>query len=178
MDAGGCKLHMNKSIKKYAVRLKTNAAAAAIDVAGINAAVAVIRGKLPAPRVLTNDDRRQLFKMRDKRAGFVQNAVNAAQNPLVQAVLPPSFDRAEFGNNAELTATLIEVRTVIEQLASDVDDTTMAVGSDTVNAAAKLYGYVKAGAEDNPGLKPIAEQLSEAFKRANAKANPPAPDKK
>jgi hypothetical protein len=142
---------------------------------GINAAIATIREKLPAVRVLTAAARQQLFKMRDRRAGFVQNARNAADNPLVQAVLPPSFDRAKFDANAGLTATLIEIRNVIEQLASDVDDTTMAVGSNTVNAAAKLYGYVKAGAEDNPGLKPIAEQLGEAFKRANAKPHPAKP---
>ena len=54
----------------------------------------------------------------------------------------------------------------------------MAVGSDTVNAAAKLYGYVKVGAKDNPGLKPIAEQLGKAFKRANAKATPALAEKK
>src|SRR5437588_6272967 len=68
--------------------------------------------------------------------------------------------------------------TTIQQLASDVDDTAMAVGSDTVNAAAKLYGYVKVGAKDNPGLKPIAEQLGKAFKRANAKATPALAEKK
>ena len=75
--------------------------------------------------------------------------------------------------SAGLVASLVEVRTVIEQLFSDIDDTTMAFGSDTVNAAAKLYGYVKAGAVDNPGLKPIAAQLGEAFKKANTKATPP-----
>ena len=169
---------MKKPIKKYAVRLKAlpspaaaSTEAADLDIEGIKAAVATIRAKLPAPRVLTNEDRRDLFKMSDKRAALVQNAVSAAGNTLVQAVLPPSFDRTGFAANAELVASLVEVRTVIEQIFSDVDDTTMAVGSDTVNAAAKLYGYVKAGAKDNPGLKPIAEQLGEAFKRANTKPN-------
>ena len=186
---------MKTPIKKYAVKLKANrakpfasiksaptrAAAATvppgITLADVNVAIATIRGKLPAPRVLTNDDRRGLFKMSDKRAAFVSNAVSAADNALVQAVLPPSFDRATFTANADLVASLVEVRTVIEQLFSDIDDTTMAFGSDTVNAAAKLYGYVKAGAVDNPGLKPIAAQLGEAFKKANTKpAPPPAAD--
>lgn len=188
---------MKKPIKKYAVKLKatrsrafasinpapakaavSTASAAstetpAITVSDIKAAVASIREKLPTPRVLTREDRRTLFKMSDKRAAFVQNAVSAADNTLVQAVLPPSFDRATFAANAELVASLVEVRTIIEQLFSDVDDTTMAFGSDTVNAAAKLYGYVKAGAVDNPGLKPIAAQLGEAFKKANTKPTPP-----
>ena len=191
MDAAMRVFRMKKTIKKYAVKLKatrasafasvksTSAKAAAspaapgVALADINAAVATIRGKLPAPRVLTNDDRRGLFKMSDKRAAFVSNAVSAADNALVQAVLPPSFDRATFTANADLVASLVEVRTVIEQLFSDIDDTTMAFGSDTVNAAAKLYGYVKAGAVDNPGLKPIAAQLGEAFKKANTKPTPP-----
>ena len=121
--------------------------------------------------MLTSEDRRALFKMSDKRAAFVRNAVSAAENTLVQAILPPSFNRTTFAANAELVASLVEVRTVIEQLLSDVDDTTMAFGSDTVNAAARLYSYVKAGAVDNPGLKPIAAQLGEAFKKANPKPN-------
>ena len=36
---------------------------------------------------------------------------------------------------------------------------------------------VKAGAEDNPGLKPIADQLGDAFKKANAKPATPTPAK-
>ena len=187
MDVALSVIGMKRTTKKYAVKLKANrakpltsiksapakAAASsvtpAIILADVNSAVATIRGKLPVPRVLTNDDRRGLFKMSDKRAAFVQNAVSAAENVLVQAVLPPSFDRATFAANADLVASLVEVRTVIEQLFSDIDDTTMAFGSDTVIAAAKLYGYVKAGAEDHPGLKPIAAQLGEAFKKANTK---------
>ena len=176
-----------KSSKRYAVRSKAPAPSAkaaasdptaAIDLDGIKADAASIREKLPNLRVLTKATRQQLFKMGDKRAALVRDSITASENPLVQAVLPPSFDRAKFGSNAERTATLIEVRTVLEQLLSDVDDTAMDVGSETVNAAAKLYGYVKAGAEDNPGLKPIAEQLGEAFKKANTKPQPETPDKK
>ncbi len=191
MDAAFSSSAMKTPTKKYAVKLKANraqpfasiksaparvaatAAAPGIALADINAAITTIRAKLPAPRVLTSDDRRGLFKMSDKRAAFVSNAVSAADNTLVQAVLPPSFDRATFAANAELVASLVEVRTVIEQLFSDIDDTTMAFGSDTVNAAAKLYSYVKSGAQDNPGLKPIAAQLGEAFKKANTKPTPP-----
>ena len=77
-----------------------------------------------------------------------------------------------------LTATLSELLTTFRQLASDVDDTAMAVGSDTMSAAARLYGYVKVGAKDNPGLKPIAEQLGKAFQRANVKPTPPLTEKK
>jgi len=144
----------------------------AIDLAAIQAAVAVIRAELPPLRVLTADDRRRLFKMNDKRAALAQRSQSAAGNALVQVVVPPSFKLPRFAAQAARTATLIKVHTVIEQLFSDVDDTLMAERSDVITGAAKLYAYVKAGVEDNPGLKPIADQLGEAFKKTNSKPAP------
>ena len=163
--------------KRYAVtrvqpRLPKAKAAATestggIDLDAINAAVAAIRNALPKPRVLTKEVRQQLFKMADKRAGFVQKALGAVASPLVQAVLPPSFNRAAFEASAALFVVLNEVLSALKALASDVDDTAIAEGSDAMNLAAKLYTYVKEGAEDNPGLKPIAEDLGESFKKAS-----------
>ena len=136
------------------------------DLQAIKDAVNAIRQKLPFMTVLSNDERRSLFKMGDQRMAFVQNARGAAENN--PDIFPRSFSVPEFAKDVELTSTLREVRTVVSQLASDIDDTTMAVGSEAANAAAKVYEYVKAAADSSPGLKPVAEQLGEAFKRAGS----------
>ena len=47
---------------------------------------------------------------------------------------------------------------------SQLDDTRLAVGGEAMQAATQTYSYVKAGAKNTPGLKPIAEQLGQRFK--------------
>lgn len=53
-------------------------------------------------------------------------------------------------------------------MTSQVDDTLLGVGSEAMNAATEVYGYVKAAARKTPGLKPVATQLGERFKKARA----------
>nr|VFK74499.1 MAG: hypothetical protein BECKMB1821H_GA0114242_100564 [Candidatus Kentron sp. MB] len=73
-----------------------------------------------------------------------------------------------------LFTALSEIGTLIASLASEIDDTRIAVGGEAMQEASQLYTYVKAAAKTTPGLKPIAEQLGERFRQAKKKKKPEA----
>lgn len=142
------------------------------DVAAIKAAIATIQQKLPFLISLTPDERKSLPKSGPNSLSFVENAQVAAQNN--PSILPGSFDATGFGSHVDLFAVLTDVNTSIAQLASEVDDTRLAVGSEAMNDARKVYDYVKAAVKDTPGLKPVADQLGERFQHASAAKSAPA----
>jgi len=65
--------------------------------------------------------------------------------------------------------------TLAASVASQIDDTRMAAGKDAMQQAIPVYNYVKTAAKTTPGLKPVAEQLGERFKRAGKTKPPPTP---
>jgi hypothetical protein len=56
------------------------------------------------------------------------------------------------------------VLNLLEQLSEKVDDTLMAVGSESMASSPLVYDYVKTAAKHAPGLKSVADQLGERFK--------------
>ncbi|MEP0905800.1 hypothetical protein NC969_09815 [Leptolyngbya subtilissima ST-M1] len=53
---------------------------------------------------------------------------------------------------------------LLEQLTETVDDTLLAVGSESMTGSLLVYDYVKTAARHSPGLKSVADQLGERFK--------------
>jgi deoxyribodipyrimidine photolyase len=144
------------------------------DLQEIKAALATIETKLPFLVHLSVEERRKLFKMGNKSLAFVNNSLTAAQsNP---DILPASFDMDEFVRDYQLATTLTEVHIRLQQLAEKVDDTLMAVSSEAMTSSLTVYDYVKTAAKKTPGLKAIAEQLSDRFKASRAKAPKATPD--
>lgn len=144
----------------------------AADVQAIKDAVALIREKLPFLQTLTGQDRVRLYKMGPQRLAWVDECLTAARNH--PEVLPPTFKVAEFEKDYALAGTLAEVRSVLDGLAADVDDTTMGVGSEAARAASDVMGYIDAAAGTNPGLRTAAQSLHTFFQRANAASTKPA----
>jgi hypothetical protein len=143
------------------------------DVQAIKAAVTTIRQKLPFLVTLTADERKSTFKTGPNSLSFVQNSLQATKNN--PTVLPGSFDAAGFETDVNLFATLTDVGTQVAQLASEIDDTRLAVGGEAMNEATQVYNYVKAAAKNTPGLKPIADQLGERFQKAGPHKPSPQP---
>jgi len=144
----------------------------AADIQAIKDAAAAIRAKLPFLITLTTEERKRIFKTGPDSVSFVQNSLQAAKNN--PTIVPGSFDSAGFESDTNLFAALTEVNTVVAQLASQIDDTRLAVGGEAMQAATAVYNYVKAAAKTTPGLKPVADQLGERFQRTQ---KPPAPPK-
>lgn len=134
------------------------------DLQAVKDAFAVVLNKLPFLVNLTSSERQKIAKTGPDSLSFVQNALAAAQaNP---TIFPASFDTSGFQRDVELFATLSELQTLAESIASQLDDTRLAVGGEAMQAATLTYNYVKAGAKNIPGLKPVAEQLGQRFKVA------------
>ncbi|WP_392479148.1 hypothetical protein [Nostoc sp. C110] len=137
------------------------------DIQEIKTAFATIEAKLPFLVTLSVEERRKLFKMGDKSLAFVNTSLTAAQSN--RDILPASFDVDEFVRDYQLAATLSELLIGLRQLTEQVDDTLMAVGSETMSSSLTVYDYVKTAAKKTPGLKTIAEQLGERFKAIKSK---------
>ena len=131
------------------------------DIQEIKAAFATIEAKLPFLVTLSAEERRNLFKMGNKRLAFVNNSLIAAQSN--RDILPASFDLDEFVRDYQLAANLTEVLIGLRQLTEQVDDTLMAVGSEAMGSSLTVYDYVKTAAKKTPGLKIVAELLSDRF---------------
>ncbi len=150
-----------------------NASISAADVQAIKDAMTLILAKLPFLVTLTPAERRAIFKSGPDSLSFIQNALTAAQtNP---TVLPASFSVAGFKSDVDLFAALTEFATLAASLTSQLDDTRLAVGGEAMQQATQVYNYVKTAAKTTPGLKPIAEQLGERFRRTGKQKTSPQP---
>ncbi len=132
------------------------------NLAEIKMAIATIRSNMPFLISLTTDERRKRLKMGDKSLAFVRNSITVTQNN--PEVLPGNFDPKEFEKDYNLVVALTEVLGLLEQLSEQVDDTLMAVGSESMANSLLIYDFVKTAAKHSPGLKSVAEQLGERFK--------------
>lgn len=147
-----------------------DATLSATDLQAIKDAFTTILQKLPFLVNLTVDERRATFKAGPNSLSFLQNALTAAQN--YPDVLPGSFKTDAFQRDVDLFAILTEIGTLAASVTSQIDDTRLAVGGEAMREASQVYKYIKAASETTPGLKPIADQLGERFKKASS----PKPD--
>jgi hypothetical protein len=132
------------------------------DIQEIKAALQTVQKKMPFLITLSTEERRKLLKMGDKSLAFVNNSVTAAQSN--REILPATFDVEELVRDYQLATALTELLISVQQLAEQVDDTLMAVGSEAMSSSLTVYDYVKTASKKTPGLKTVAEQLGERFK--------------
>ena len=137
------------------------------DVTDIKAAIKTIESKLPFLVVLTPDEKSSLFKLGAKSVDFVDGALNASKN--FPDILPKNFAATEFEKDALLFKAISDIIQPLASLTQKVDDTFTAVGSEALGEALQVYGHVQNAAPVTPGLQPIAQQLSERFKRQSNK---------
>jgi hypothetical protein len=141
-----------------------DATLSAADLQAVKDAFTLITQKLPFLINLTVEERKTTFKAGPDSLSFITNALTAAQdNP---TILPISFSTPGFQRDVNLFMTLTELGTLANSLASQIDDTRLAVGGEAMQEAAQVYSYVKTATKATPGLKPVAAQLGERFKRA------------
>ncbi|MEL7225531.1 MAG: hypothetical protein AAGL17_11895 [Cyanobacteria bacterium J06576_12] len=139
------------------------------DLESIKASLKAVKAKMPFLIHLSTQERRRFLKMGDKSLAFVTNSLLAAQsNP---EILPGNFDVASLNRDYQLSRDLLEVQTVLRQLNEQVDDTLLAVGSEAMTNSLSIYDYVKTAAKREPGLKGLAEQLGERFKKIRRRSS-------
>jgi uncharacterized phage infection (PIP) family protein YhgE len=150
-----------------------NATLSSADLQAVKDAFNAILGKLPFLVNLTANERKGLLKTGPGSLSFIQNASAAVQNNAT--IFPASFNTADFQKDVDLFATLAELSTLASSLASRIDDTRLAVGSEAMQQATQVYNYVKTAAKTTPGLKPVAEQLGARFQKTRKPKEPKTP---
>ena len=122
---------------------------------------------------LTPAERKKIPKTGPNSVSYVQLALKTAQeNP---TIIPGDFDIAEFGKDVVLFADLEEIRTHHSSYVEMLDDTKLAVGSEAVKQANRLYEQVKIAAKNNSNMDAIRQQLAQRFKGQGKKKTPPTP---
>jgi len=115
------------------------------DIKVVKAAFDTILKKMPFLINLTVKERRATFKAGPDSVSFIQNALSAAQDH--PGILPVNFNTAEFKNDVDLFAALTDIGTVAASVASEIDDTRLAVGGEAMQEGIQVYDYVKTAAK-------------------------------
>ena len=133
------------------------------DINDVKTAINTINTKLPWLVTLSPDEIKSLTKLGPKSIDFVQDAKMATVS--FPAVLPPSFNTTEFHKDTAAFQALSEVKILIDSLKEKIDNTYHAVGSEAMTQALEVYAYVQTGTARVPGLKSVAEKLSQRFQK-------------
>lgn len=141
------------------------------DLQAIKDDFASVLRKLPFLINLTKQERQSLPKAGPDSVSLVENSLTASRAHA--DILPASFDSAGFKNDVDLFLALTELATLAASVFSQIDDTRLAVGSEAFQSATEVYKYVQTASKKTPGLKTVADQLGERFKKASKKTKLP-----
>ncbi|NOS94061.1 MAG: hypothetical protein HOP30_19260 [Cyclobacteriaceae bacterium] len=144
-------------------RTSISATMSQAELDAVKAAIIAIDNQMPYLISLSKDERRALTKLGPKSVDFVQEAHTAAEN--FASILPPVFDRVEYGKDTALFKALGEAKLLINSLNEKINSTYMAVGSEAMNASLTVYELVRSASKTTPGLKSVSEELSKRFKK-------------
>ena len=83
--------------------------------------------------------------------------------------LPENYDKEEFARDWELYKTLRPIADQIGELLLCVEKCMAAAGNDCMSASLDVYAEVKRNKQNDPGIKLIAGNMSEFFKKTKKK---------
>ncbi|KRA52312.1 hypothetical protein ASD77_11570 [Pseudoxanthomonas sp. Root65] len=140
----------------------------------ILASITALEADLQSLIALTNDERRDLFKMGAKSQAFCTTALAVAeQHP---GIMPRDFDIAAFRQDQMALDALRPCSLRLAQLHQRVTDTELALGSDLMAASLEVYAVIKAAGKDK-GVDDARDALAARFVRRRAVSpgtpNPP-----
>ena len=135
--------------------------------ADIMAKLEDIRRQLAFLLSLNPGDIQGLFKAGNGYAPFLDKAYTAvSQHP---GIMPAVFDVDEFRKDYALSRDLGAIVSQVNQLAEGLNNTMIAVNSDTMAGSLEVYAAVKQNRDKVPGLNVVAQEMGEFFKKAKKK---------
>src|SRR5687768_1918424 len=135
--------------------------------AGITTAISGLTTAMPFLLGYTREERLRLPRLGPRRESFARLAVEAAQqNP---TLVPTSIDLAAVERDMDLLEVLTTVRTRLQQILEQVEDTHHAAGRDVYAVALEISGALKNHGR-NSGLDETLRQLKTRLR------TPPAPE--
>ncbi|MGV3532643.1 MAG: hypothetical protein ACO1QR_09770 [Chthoniobacteraceae bacterium] len=124
--------------------------------AGITTAIDALPTAMPFLLGYTPEERLRLPRLGPRRESFARLAIETAQqNP---TLVPTSISLVEVQRDLELLEVLTSVRTRLQQILQQVDDTHHAAGRDVYAVALEIYGALKNHGR-NSGLDDTLRQL-------------------
>ena len=143
------------------------------QVTTINQSLTAAQALLPFLITLTQEEKQIIPKLGKALKPMVDKAAAAAvQYP---QIFSGTFNREEFLKDYALLQKLEPVAAVLNPLHSAVEDTLMAVGSDTLVAALEVYAAVQSNKAKVPGLDTLADEMKVFFPRSRKKTPPAQP---
>lgn len=140
----------------------------AADVQAIRDALTTIQTTLaPYVLALTPEQRKTIPKMSDGTEPLVSKVIDYAGTDAQFA--PPYMDIPEMKKDFDAVTALLPVLRTIDQLRSNISDTTMMAGSEAYVAALSYYNSVKMATKMNvPGAKAIYDDLAKRFTKKSS----------
>lgn len=138
----------------------------------ILASITALEADLQQLVALTNDERRDLFKMGTKSQAFCTTALSVAEQHA--GIMPRDFDLAAFQQDHMALDALRPCSLRLAHLYQRVTDTELALGSDLMAASLEVYGVIKVAGKDK-GVDEARRELSQRFVRRNRTASPDEP---
>ncbi len=135
----------------------------ATDLQTVKDALSTIQSTLaPYLLALTPEQRKTIPKMSDGTEPFVSKVMEYASNDA--QFVPPYMDVTEMRKDLDAANQLSPILRTVEQIESNLNDTTMMAGSEAYIASLSYYNSVKMAAKLNvPGAKPIYDDLKKRF---------------
>ena len=143
-----------------------NITLSAEQTAAISAAVTGLNTAMPFLLGYTPEERRRLQRLGPRRESFARLAVETAtQNP---DLIPASVNLPGLTRDVALHEVLTSVRTQLQQLLQQVEDTQQAAGWDIYNGGLEIYRALKSHGR-NRGLGETIAQLKTRLRSAPVK---------
>ncbi|MFY0605536.1 MAG: hypothetical protein JXR10_02405 [Cyclobacteriaceae bacterium] len=144
------------------------------DLDTVKAALDTIQTTLvPYVLALTPEQRKTIPKMSDGTEPFVSKVMDYATSDPQFA--PPYMDVPEMKKDFDAVGDLLPILRTVDQVQSNISDTTMMAGSEAYVAALSYYNSVKMAAKMNiPGAKAIYDDLKKRFEKKSKTTSPSA----
>lgn len=130
-------------------------------------AIATIQNLLPFLITLTIEDRKRLRKMGAKSVDYVQMCYYGAKTH--PEYLRSNFSLPEYKQDMDLMHIMQEIQVAVNMLNETINDTVMAVKSDSMMASDESYLMLKQAAKKDGAVKALVDQISERYKGQSGK---------
>ena len=139
------------------------------DLEAVGRSLKALRQTMPFLVTLSPSERRGT-PLGPQKLALAETCLIAAREN--RSILPPSFDFDQFEHNVRITAGLHKNLNELKQLASDVQDTLIAVAKQTLKSSQQVRALVRTAAKTTPGLQLLAQQLSNPASHPLGKETP------
>lgn len=129
-----------------------------------------IKSNLPFLLSLSAEEKVALLVLGNAYKPLVDKASEAVEH--YPQILSGTFDKNEFKQDYALLRSFETIVRLVRDLATTIEDTNIAIGSDLLSASFEVYGEVQKHKDSVPGLAPLADEMKAFFPKKRQKIAP------